>query len=164
MSEIDRQRVRSALEQSGCAWVLRMSEDGDAVLEGIAKELEVFRRAHKKHFPSEPAPDPFKLLQENLDRGAAFFETFTGPPLSVDFRISVWRILMGAQIETLQMQFDQHRAAFHLAMTTRFHNEMNPFPCEGTNIWDFQVVQRIGPGEISGRPFLGGFYRSGEPH
>lgn len=164
MNAIDRHNVRAALKQADCSWILDLTEDSNAVLDGIINELNDFVRTYATKFPAKPVPNPFTLLEENLDAGSAFFETFTGPPLSVESRIQVWRILMGAQVEALELRFHQQDGDFTFSMVTRFHNEPGDgFQSEGHRVWDFQVVQRLGVGEIEGRPFLGGFYRSGAP-
>lgn len=166
MKDIDRQKVRAAMERSDCSWLFHMTEDTDAVLDAIANELKAFLLGYKNYFPTKPEPDPFRLLDQNLDRGATFFQMFAAPPLSIEFRINAWRILMGADVEVLDVAFDQTQARqpFKIVLVTRFHGESKPFRSAGHSIWDFQVVQRLGIGEVSGRPFFGGFYRSDSTH
>jgi hypothetical protein len=151
---VDRTRVAEAFELAGCGWVLKRS-DRDAVVEGASRAIGEFMDAYGKRFGE--TPDPFSLLTENPAKAAAFFQSFAGPPPSLGMRMTIWRILMGADIEALRLDY-QKNDNIQIFIQTKFDYENNSCDCETTNPWDFRVVANIGLILVNEKPYLDGFY------
>jgi hypothetical protein len=54
-------------------------------------------------------PDPFALLNRNQNKGATFFQWFAVENLSIDFTIMLWRILAGAEINSVKYSYQRDR-------------------------------------------------------
>lgn len=146
------ENIAHALEQSGCSWVLSMS-DRDSLLHVTARELADFLAEYKRRFATGATPDPFALLDANPSKGTAFFRTFVGATISVAMRVLVWRLLVGEEIDSLVIQYHRGQAA-QIRIVMRGDSE----PYESNSLWDFQVIRNLGLLSIDGMPFFDGYF------
>jgi hypothetical protein len=95
--------LRSALEACGYGWLLDWwGEDVENRLAETAMRLERFMEMYQQRFGDRP--DPFSLLAASPAKAAAFFHPTT-LAASTEIQCAVWRILLGASVESLQLRY-----------------------------------------------------------
>src|SRR5947208_9554587 len=97
-------QVAEAFQKTGCAWILADPQK-DRILAGVTREIDEFITAYARRF--HVTPDPFRLLEVNLTKAAAFFQSFTGPPHSVEIRLLIWRLLIGSDIVAVSFSYQK---------------------------------------------------------
>jgi hypothetical protein len=151
---VDRSRIRQALEQARNSWLFEYSGDQiDSVLDGMSHGVEEFVTEYQRRFGE--APDPFALLEQNPLKGTAFFQVDT-LRASVEMKIMVWRIFLGAEIKRLELRYDD-AGDFHLLVSIKspFGEQEN---YESSYSWDFALLRHLGATSVNGRMVLQGYY------
>jgi hypothetical protein len=147
--------VERAFDATGCGWILEMSAR-ESILKQVALELDEFIEEYTRRF--NQAPDPFGLIDENPQKAAAFFETFTNPPISLEMRLAVWRLIIGADIEAVRFDYRKGQGLeFVIQLAFR---RSDPELYRGESLWDFEVLRHIGILSVDGKPILDGYYAS----
>ena len=152
-------QIEEAFKNTDCEWILDDSAtsaaDRGKLLIAVAAEIDEFCDEYEKRFAERP--DPFDLLAENRDKGAAFFEMFSGPPLSVDMRILIWRILRGLEIRTIELNYDKREKKFaaRIVIGTRDGDDE---VYRSDHPWDFTLLRHLGMLTIDGRLVLDGYF------
>ncbi len=176
-NHVDVDRVAQAFERTGCGWVLKR-DDRDELLAWAARELDEFMAGYTREFGEAPNPDPFSLLDENPSEAAAFFQTFAGPPLSPRMRITIWRIVTGADI--VAFRFDYRRndgresrnsdgsipffhSDFDLSIITKFGYEEIPYICDSRRPEDLRIIRNVGVLIFGDIPILAGYLADRRP-
>lgn len=150
-------QVQDAFQRTGCAWILEDVEDSEReeLLAAVTREIEEFRDEYERRFGLRP--DPFELLTENSEKATAFFQAFTGPPLSLSIRIAVWRLLFGCEIRSLDVSY-RKKASFEARIVIGPRHEQADPEYMTTNPWDFVILRHLGIMTISGKLVLDGYY------
>jgi hypothetical protein len=166
MSPTEPAKIEEAFRKSDCSWILDYPQDNpqrDALLNAVAKEIDEFKEAYHRRFGRWP--DPFELLNENKDKATAFFEIFSGPPLSIDARVLIWRLIEGAEIRAVEVRYERKKP-FYARITVgergvtigeRGGSDEN---FETTHPWDFTILRHLGMLTVSGNLVLEGYYAS----
>ncbi len=145
-------QVEAAFGTTGCDWILAQT-DRDKILVGVAKEIAELQSEYQRRFGE--SIDPFSLLTENRTKGSAFFQVFSGPPLSIDFRILVWRLLAGLEIRAVDMSYKSRDLFIRIVIGQRDGDDE---VYESQHPWDFAVLQHLGMLLVSGKLVLEGYY------
>ncbi len=151
-------QVADAFQRSGCAWILADPQK-DRILAGVALEIDEFIAAYARRF--RDTPDPFRLLEENPIKGAAFFQSFTGPPHSPDVRLLIWHLLIGAEIVSVNFSYQREGETELLIQTETPYGERAEFVSR--SLWDFRLFRHIGILGVGDRPILDGYYALRNP-
>ena len=152
---IDRPRIRQALEQAGNAWLFDYTGSQiDSVLDDLGRRVQDFITEYQNRFGEEP--DPFGLIENNPLKGMAFFQVDT-LRASVEMKIMVWRVLLGAEIQRLELRYDKS-GDFHLSL-----NIQTPYgdreSYTSSSSWDFALLRHLGAtGRFDGQMMLQGYY------
>jgi hypothetical protein len=150
-------RVQDALQRTDCGWILEDIEETEReeLLATIAREIEVFREEYDKRFGHRP--NPFELLDEMGERAIAFFQSFIGPPLSLDIRIAIWRLLVGCEIRSLEIRY-RKKDSFEVRIIVGQRHEPPDPDYVTSNPWDFIVLRHMGVMTVNGKLVLDGYY------
>jgi hypothetical protein len=155
-NHVDVNRLAEVFEQIGCGWVLKLSNHVD-LLRAAAQQLDEFMVEYRREFGEEP--DPFSFLDENPTKAAAFFRTFAAPRITPKMRMTIWRILKGADIIMLLLNYqrkDSRKAEdgeteiplfesdFEITIRTKFDYQADYYECRSTHPWDYPVIRNIG--------------------
>lgn len=143
--------VARAFKLSGCSWVLHMV-DHTTLLQQAAHEIDEFIETCRARYGE--VPDPFSLLEQNPSKGAAFFRIFVGVPITLDIRVLVWRLLLGASICSFSLQYRRGQQPQIRVELEEEHGR----PFESHSLWDFQALRNLGVLAIDGTPILDGYY------
>lgn len=145
--------VSRALAAAGYSWILQ-EPDQEQILRKIANEIDEFIEAYCDQF--HVTPDPFALLNENPSKGIAFFQSYIGPPHSVEIRMLIWHLLAGAEIVSVNLTYEKN-GEFRLAVIAE-----SPYgePAEFTSgdAWDFRALRHIGLIGMGDGAILDGYY------
>jgi hypothetical protein len=137
---LDREKVRTALQQSGSAWLFKYWEPHvERKLEQIAAEIQQFTRAYEQRFGERP--DPFELLSQNPSKGAAFFE-LDALESSLEIKIMIWRILSGCEIVRVEFRYEQGKPAYFSVTLRSAGGDEDP-PYVGKYPWDFRTMRHF---------------------
>jgi hypothetical protein len=157
----DLARIEDAFNRTDCAWVLDYPEPTDSgrekLLIAVAKEIDEFRQSYHERFGDWP--DPFQLVTDNREKATAFFEIFSGPPLSTNMRVLIWRLLEGLEIRTINWQYEKKRQ-FFCAKFVIGRRGGDDEVYETEHPWDFTVLRHLGMLTVSGALVLDGYYAS----
>ena len=159
MSPSELERIEEAFKRSGCEWILKYPQDDrerQIFFTAVAKEIGEFQGEYRRRFGK--SPDPFGLLNENQEKATAFFEIFSGPPLSVDVLVLIWRLIEGAEIRDLVIQY-QRKKAFSGRFVVGERGGADEV-YETTTPWDFTVVRHFGMLTVNNNLILDGYYAS----
>jgi len=146
-------QVAEAFERTGAAWVLA-DPQREQILAGVARQIDEFLAAYEQRFRDTPAP--FELLRHNVPKATAFFQTFTGPPHSVEMRLMIWRVLLGSEIIEVRFDYAKGSASAIVIVTATPSGEREEF--RSNDLWDFRVFRHIGIVGGGGHPILDGYY------
>jgi hypothetical protein len=150
--------VATAFQKSGCAWILADAHK-DQILARAAQEIDEFITAYARRFHVTPAP--FSLLEDNPTKAAAFFQSFTGPPHSLDIRLLIWHLLAGAEIVSVSFTYQRQGKTTLVIETETSSGEQATFTSQ--DLWDFRLFRHIGLLGIDERPILDGYYALRKP-
>ncbi len=159
MSPTEPARVQEAFSLADCDWILeypKEQEQRHLLLEVVAKEIDEFREAFNQRF--RRLPDPFDLINDNTEKATAFFEIFGGPPLSVDIRILIWRLIEGAEIREIDVRYERKRP-FSARFVIGNRGSVDEI-YETNHPWDFTVLRHLGMLTVDGKLVLEGYYAS----
>src|SRR5438477_11872403 len=138
---IDRMQVKQALENAGGSWLFDYwGDDTERHLEGVGAQIAEFADEYERRFGERP--DPFLLLQTDLYKGKAFFQSDTFM-VSVEMKILIWRILMGGEIVRVKFDYEIFKQPHFSVILRTLSDEEDP-PYVGTGIWDFKVLRHFG--------------------
>jgi hypothetical protein len=157
---IESTKLQEALERTGNAWLFQFWEDkAGKVLEGMRRALGKFIREYHQRFPAEAKPDPFRLLEDNPDKGAAFFQPDTFD-LSTEMQIMLWKVLSGSEIFRVDFTYTLDSDS-HLRVTLRSPTgKKDAF--EGRGPSDYLVLRHFGSFVQDGRLRLDGYYAASQ--
>lgn len=157
---IEATQLREALEKTGNAWLFQFWEDkADKVLEGMRRALRRFIREYRRRFPAEGKPDPFRLLEENPDKGAAFFQPDTFD-LSTEMQIMVWKVLSGWEIVRVKFSYTLDTAPQLRVVLRAPSGEEDEFEGQGPS--DYLVLRHFGSFFQQERLRLDGYYAASQ--
>jgi hypothetical protein len=152
--------VEVAFRKSDCAWILSYPEPTKSgqreLLVAVAKEIDEFREEYHRKFGDWP--DPFRLVTENPEKATAFFEVFSGPPLSIGMRVLIWRLLEGCEIRAVEMKYEKRKMFRAKFVVGRRGAEDEVYETE--HPWDFTVMRHLGMFTVSGALVLDGYSAS----
>jgi hypothetical protein len=158
----ERERVEDAFRRTGCGWILEAADhelavhrERDSLLDAVTLEIEEFRKEYYVRFGERP--DPFDLLRENEEKAVAFFQSFTGPPMSVDARIVIWRLLIGFELLSLELNYKK-RQGFQVRFVVGARHGTPDKEYTTDNPWDFSILRHLGMYTVSGKLVLDGYY------
>jgi hypothetical protein len=153
---IEAAKLREALERTGNAWLFQFWEDNAGkALEGMRRTLGRFIREYHQRFPTEAKPDPFRLVDVNPDKAAAFFQPDTFD-LSTEMQIMLWKVLSGSEIVRVELTYALD-SDLHLRVTLGSPSgKKDKF--EGRGPSDYLVVRHFGSFIQDGRLRLDGYY------
>jgi hypothetical protein len=140
-NSIDLGQLEGAVERVGCGWMLQ-SDQKDEYLRGIAQDIEEFRHEYRKLFGHDA--DPFQLLEKNPQAGSAFLKLTCGSRITLRMRILVWKLLLGAEIRALRIDYKRGQAQpfrFEVTLLPRGKTEEEMYP--SIEPWDFRVIHYI---------------------
>jgi len=149
--------IARALEQSGRGWRLS-TPDRDAYLHQVAQQIDEFVQAYQGRFGDGDPPDPFRLLQDNPEKAAAFFQTLAGRPISVPMRVMVWEIMFGAEITALDFHYRSTGVAELRVTLDESHRSMPEQIFTSEDPRDFRIFRHIGLLTVNNRAVLDGYY------
>jgi hypothetical protein len=156
----DLARIEDAFNKTDCAWILNYPEHTNSgpekLLIAVAKEIDEFRQEYHERFGDWP--DPFRLVADNRDKATAFFEIFSGPPLSTDMRVLIWRLLEGLEIRAIDLQYEKRRLFRAKFVIGRRGGDDEVY--ETVHPWDFTVMRHFRMFMVSGALVLDGYYAS----
>jgi hypothetical protein len=152
--EIDIQRLRDAFERTGCRWILH-SDDSDAMLRGVARDLGEFVDEYERRF--QKREDPFALLDEDRAAATAFFQLYSGSRISKEMRVMVWRIARGAEILSLNAKY-HFMKEFSLDIRLRSYDRTEAEDYRTGDPWDYRVLQFINMMTVENAPVLVGIF------
>lgn len=153
--------VSQAFQKTGCGWILQ-EKDLDAILAQIAKEIDEFIAAYDKRFGE--TPDPFALLEANSYRAAAFFQTFTGAPITLEMRLMVWMVIHGAEFVQLDFEYrGPGDATLCVVVKPPGGRLVKAETFKSADLWDFQILRHIGLLAVDGVPSLDGYHAASRP-
>jgi hypothetical protein len=153
----DRADVERAFRATGNGWILEMVEPGPLMAQ-VAIEIDEFIAEYNRRFGQ--APDPFALVDQNPDKAAAFFELYTNPPVSMDMRIAVWRLIHGADIQSVRFVYERDEET-ELGITLKTECGMEEY--RGSSLGDFEIIRHFGMLTHNGKEILDGYYVSELP-
>ena len=148
------QQIAAAFQKAGCGWILKFG-DHKRILTGVAKDVDEFIEEYRDRFGE--SPDPFGLLEKNPLKGSAFFQCLAGARLSLEIRLAIWRILLGAEIGSLSLEY-RRADIFDLRITLELPYDGKPEDYHGSQLGDFQMLRHLGTLTIDGKPVFEGFY------
>jgi hypothetical protein len=125
----------------------------------VAQEIDEFVTAYARRF--HLTPEPFRLLQENPTKAAAFFQSFVGPPHSLDIRLLIWHLLAGANIVSVRLTYEKGGECGFVVRTETPYGEPEEFV--SNDVWDFRLFRHIGLLGIDDRAILDGYYALRRP-
>jgi hypothetical protein len=151
---VDRETIRSALEQTGGGWILKYwGEDADKQLGKIGSQLKAFAREYHRRFGEQP--DVFGLLEVNPAKAAAFFQ-IDSLLASLEMKVMIWRILLGCDVAEISL---------HYKVDEQFSLRVNLGSPFGTgeayatqDPSDFRVLRHLGLTGVDGQSVLQGYY------
>jgi hypothetical protein len=146
-------QVADAFKKTDSAWILD-DPKSEQILIGVAREIDEFIQAYVQRF--HVTPDPFRLLTENPPKAAAFFQSFTGPPHSIEIRLLIWHLLTGADIVSVNFSYQKHGEIKMLVRTETPYGESEEFA--SSDLWDFRLFRHIGVLSVGEQPMLDGYY------
>jgi hypothetical protein len=152
-------QVADAFQRTGCAWILADPRQRDRILAGVTREIDEFIAAYAHRFHA--TPDPFRLLEENPTKAAAFFQSVTGAPHSIDMRLLIWHLLSGADIVSVSFSYQKGGETMLVVRTETAYGE--PAEFTSRDPWDFRLFRHIGILGIGDRPILDGYYALRRP-
>lgn len=153
-STIDRNQLENVLRDAGLEWLVKYwGNRKDEHLETTVQGLEEFAEEYNRRFGERP--DPLTLVQKNRDKGKAFFQLDT-LLLSPQFKVAVWRILLGCEVAELEVKYTQNSgSSIQLTLRTP-HGEQEKYE---SHYWhDFRVLRHFGLTGINERPLLQGYF------
>jgi hypothetical protein len=161
MKVIEAARLRQALEKTGNAWLFEFwGDDAEKALERMRRSLARFIREYRRRYPDEAKPDPFRLLEVNSAKGAAFFQADIFE-VSIEMQILAWRILTGCTVVRVEFTYALGSDA-HLRITLRsLSGDDEVFPGRGPS--DHLVLRHFGSFILDGRLRLDGYYGASQP-
>jgi len=126
------------------------------MLAAIVSDLEAFIAEYAKRYKEQP--DPFVLLDANPSKASAFFETLT-EPLSLEMRILVWQILLGAEITKIHFEYGRTES-FDLGIEILSPDGVSKEEFCSNRVWDFAVLRHMGVLTVDNKPIIEGYYAS----
>lgn len=151
-------QVADAFERTGCGWILADPQK-DRILAAVAREIDEFVAAYARRF--HVTPEPFRLLQDNPTKAAAFFQSLVGPPHSLDIRLLIWHLLTGADIVSVRFTYARGGESTLVVQTETPYGE--PAEFTSTSAWDFRLFRHIGLLGMNDRAILDGYYALRRP-
>lgn len=151
--------VERAFRSTGSNWILYGIEPGP-LLAQVAIEIDEFIDEYNRRF--HQAPDPFALVDKNRDKAAAFFELYTNPPVSMDMRIAVWRLIHGADIQSVRFVYERNGET-ELVLTLTTGRQRGAEEYRGSSLGDIEIIRHFGRLTIDGKEILDGYYASERP-
>jgi hypothetical protein len=151
-------QVADAFKRTGCGWILTDPQK-ERTLAAVAREIDEFVVAYTRRF--HVTPEPFRLLQDNPTKAAAFFQSFAGPPHSLDIRLLIWHLLVGADIVSVRFTYERGGESDLVVQTETPYGETAGFA--SNNAWDFRLFRHIGLLGIDDRAILDGYYALRQP-
>lgn len=150
-------RLRTALERTGNAWLFKFwGSEARKALEEMRRALGKFIREYYRRFPAEGQPDPFRLLEVNPEKAAAFFQADTFDA-STEMQVLIWRILrLGCEIVKIEFSYAADRAP-HLLVVLRSPSGEKEF-YQGQGPSDYRVLLHFGSFLLKNRLVLDGYY------
>ena len=146
--------IERAFARTGNRWILG-GERREEVLGGVAEEVSGFVDFYKEHYGE--IVNPFALIDINPDKAAAFFELYTNPPISIEMRVVVWRLIHGADIQSVRFNYDRDEGTeLVITLIERGHRE----EYRSDRLEDFEAIRHIGTLTIDGKEILDGYYAS----
>jgi hypothetical protein len=145
--------VADAFEKTGAGWILQDAHK-EQILTKVARDVDEFIAACQQKF--NVTPEPFKLLNENPAKGTGFFQAFTGPPHSIDMRLLIWDLLMGAEIMSVEFSYKKDAEPTLTVETKTAYGEEHQF--HSNNLWDFRIFRHIGLLGVGNQVILDGYY------
>ena len=153
--------VRVALRDAGCeSYVEDLDNGEDVYLKGVAQDIDKFCVGYENRYGE--TPKPLELLNENPEKGAAFIQWIAGEKLDVDVAIMIWRILSGAEILSLNYEFQKDQEAIleielGPLRGERIGPDKDP-PYRSTNPSDFRLLAEFRMLTFAGKPNLVGLF------
>ena len=151
-------QVAEAFEKTGNGWILTDSQR-DRILAAVAQEIDKFVADYARRF--HVTPEPFRLLEDNPPKAAAFFQSFVGPPHSVDVRLLIWHLLAGADIASVRFSYERGGESSIIVRTETPYGESAEFT--SNNVWDFSLFRHIGLLGMDDVATLAGYYALRRP-
>jgi hypothetical protein len=157
-TSIDLAHLRVALEKTGNTWLLHYwGAESEKHLKKLAKELEGFQREYKRRFGE--TPDILGLADVNPTKAAAFFhfDTFLA---SREMKILIWRLLLGAEIEQVDLKYHAGKdLSLRIVLIAPYDIEGDEKETyETTNTSDFRVLRHFGLAGVERHFELQGYY------
>jgi len=153
-ANIDRAQVRQVLEKLQGSWLFSFwGKDATKHIDVVAAGLEDFIAVYECKF--QERPDPFKLLETNPVKAAAFLQIDT-LLMSTEMKIMVWRVLMGCEITHVDFHYKIGKppSLFVNLRTPDGHEETY----SGRQSDDFRVLRHFGAVGVNGDLILQGYY------
>jgi len=151
---VDAQAVEGALQRARLEWLLAYwGADKGARLAQLARDISDFIEEYAARFKHRP--DPFKLLDENPEKGKAFFQ-FDSLMASREAKIVIWRILLGCEIKQLHFDYDRRGDTRLKIQLLSPYGEREEY--ESQHWADFRVLRHLGTMQANQRLRLEGYY------
>ena len=147
------EQVADAFRRTGSGWILD-DPQRDRILAGVAREIDEFVASYRQRF--HDTPQPFDLVERNVTKATAFFQAFVGPPHSIEVRMMIWRVLVGADIVSVRFDYTRGAPPQLAIVTATPYGERDEFRSD--NLWDFRVMRHIGILGVDGQAILDGYY------
>jgi hypothetical protein len=147
------EEVAVLLKRAGEQWMLHASNT-PAVLAEVADRINEFREAYSRVYGEEA--DVIQLMETNLPKGTAFLQTVT-LPFSLRFRILAWRLLRGAEIDSIRFEY-QRLKSMTIRVTIQSTDLEEPENFESDDPWDFRLFHHLQFMLLDGEPLLEGFF------
>ena len=152
--------IERALVETGNGWILGLG-DRDAFLVQVSREIGDFVAAFEARF--DATPDPFALLEANPDKGAAFFELYTHPAISMEIRLAVWQLIHGADIESVRFSYDRPGTSELVVVLLIGDRRPTREEFRGDRLSDVEVIRHFGVLRQGESEILDGYYASALP-
>jgi hypothetical protein len=150
-----RSQLKSILEKAGGGWVFRYwGNDADRNLDKIAVDLRKFVQEYHRRFGEKP--DPLTLMEENPQKGVAFFHVDT-LLVSVEMKIMIWRILLGCEIAKVEFKYEVGKPpVLSITLSPPYGVDKEHYASQQPA--DYRVLRHIGATAVNGQLFLQGYY------
>ena len=134
-------KLEEVLRSLGFDWIVQSDRAAER-MKAIDHDINEFAKAYQARFHTTPAP--YELFRENRRLGSWFFRIISGARLSVPMRVMLWRLLSGATILRLSVEFDRAARRFRFRVTLRMKDTEEPDPeYVSENPWDYRILKHL---------------------